>query len=163
MTVTPQKWKTNDKHMRASSFLILGVSSSWLREEEQGRVQPVLSSCRETVSPWGYRAGDPSTPPYWSLHSRAQNPQSYTEHLEYGVKKNDPRAEKGYRPCPPSLQSGRTRDPTSQYGNPQFTRASLSGLLGNMRKTWQGMVIFTALIVLMVLWVYTYAKIYWVI
>ena len=37
------------EHMRASSFLILGVCSSWLRDEEQGRVQRVLSSCRETV------------------------------------------------------------------------------------------------------------------
>lgn len=145
------------KPMRASSFPILGVCSSWLREEEEGRVQLVLSSCRETVSPWGYRAGDPSTPTGWSLHSRAQNPQSYPGLLEYGVKKPS-KGRKGVSAMPPSLQSGRNSNATSQYGNPQFTRVLLSGPLGNMRKTWQGMVIFATLIV--VLWVHTYAKIY---
>lgn len=154
--------KLMTKAMRASSFLILRVSSSWLRDKEQGRVQPVLSSCRETVSPWGYRAGDPSTSTDRSLHSRAQNPQSYIEPLEYGVKKWS-KGRKGTSAMPPSFQSGRNSDPTRQYRNPQFTRTLFSGPLGNMRKTWQGMVIFATLIVLMVLWVYTYVKIYWVI
>lgn len=101
MTVTPQKWKTNDKHMRASSFLILGVSSSWLREEEQGRVQPVLSSCRETVC-FSLRIQSRGSK-HTTLLGFAQQSTEPTElHRAPRIwcETNDPRAEKGYRPCP---------------------------------------------------------------
>lgn len=153
--MTPQKWKTNDKTHE-------GLKLPHLRCTQRNKAESSGGgglSCRETVSPWEYRAGEPSTPTSWSLHSRAQNPQSYTERLENGVKKWS-KGRKGISAMPPSLQSGRNSNPTGQSRNPQFTRTLFSGPLGNMRKTWQVMVIFATLIVLMVLWFWWFYAFY---
>lgn len=159
--MTPQKWKTNDKsheglklpHLTRFQLLAEGQGT---RQSPAGSFVLQRNCFSLRIQSWGSKHINRS------LHSRAQNPQSYIEPLEYGVKKWS-KGRKGTSAMPPSFQSGRNSDPTRQYRNPQFTRTLFSGPLGNMRKTWQGMVIFATLIVLMVLWVYTYVKIYWVI